>query len=611
MTKRWSVAAVLCAVFAFLLVTVSQASSASPSAAPINTRQTRLAVPTDGGWATFAAPGYSGVDLNGDGDTDTTDLGLLAAQLGLDSSSDRWPEFAPADAAGNADGVLDVADVAAVSRRIVYSTAPFELMEASVLDMQKALNAGVITSVSLTQQYLDRIDAYDKTLNSLIAVNPDALELAAASDAVRAATGSRGMLEGIPVIVKDNFDTEGMPTTAGCTCLRDNVTATDSVLVAKLRAEGAIILAKANMSEFAIDTTTHSSLGGQTHNPFLLSETPGGSSGGTGASISANLGAFGLGTDTGGSIRIPAAYTALVGIRPTLGLTSRSGIIPLALSQDTGGPMARTVTDAALALDAVAGDDAADPITEFSLGHIPASYAASLDPTALDGARVGLVDEAQSSDRSVRRLMAAAIATLEAAGATVVDVSLPDFDTLVGFHGAATNEFAAELNEYLSRDVTDSRVPYRTLQQIVAAGDHGTGLGLVALSQVSAEASAAGMLAHSADQQTVRDALTAAMRDYNVTALVYPSTESTASGPAGSNNRLSALSGYPAISLPMGFAEAADGSSARVGTPANIEFLGAAWSEPVLIGYGYAFEQASSEQDGEARHAPDLFPALG
>lgn len=588
------------AVSAVSVTAASTASASTPSAG------SAAAVSPAGGWASFAAPGYAGGDLNADGNTDKTDLGILTAQLGVDRENETWPQFVATDVAGNGNGLIDVADVAALSRRIVYSTAPFELMEASVLDMQKALNASVLTSVSLTQMYLDRIEAYDPTLNSLITVNPDALALAAASDAERVATGSRGLLDGIPVIVKDNFNTAGMPTTAGCTCLRDNVTATDSTLVAKLRSAGAIILAKANLSEFAIDTTTRSSLGGQTHNPFLLSETPGGSSGGTGASISANLGAFGLGTDTGGSIRIPSSYTALVGIRPTLGLTSRSGIVPLALSQDTGGPMARTVTDAALALDAIAGDDVHDPATEFSLGHIPDSYAESLDPAALNGARIGLLAEARSSDPAVRRLMAAAIVSLESAGATVVDISLADFDTLVGFRGAATNEFAVELNDYLATEVSDPRVPYRTLQQIVAAKDHGEGLGLTSLSEVSAEDSAAGMVVHAADQQSVRDALTAAMHRSNVTALIYPSTASTGSGPAGRNNRLSAFSGFPAISVPMGFATEADGSTARAGTPANIEFLGAAWTEPLLIGYGYAYEQVA-----EARHAPELFPGLG
>lgn len=541
-----------------------------------------LDAPRAGGWPSLETPDHRGGDLDGDGNTDTTDVRLLAERPGV-----------------------AIADVAALAKKIVYSDAPFTLKEASILDMQRALDSGVLTSVQLTQLYLQRIAAVDPTLNSLITVNPDAIALAAASDARREATGSLGLLEGIPVIVKDNFDSAGLPTTAGCTCLRGNVATKDSTIVAKLKDRGAIILAKANMSEFAINTNTYSSVGGQTHNPYSLSQTPGGSSGGTGAAVAADLGAFGLGTDTGGSIRIPASYNNIVGIRPTLGLASRDGIIPLALSQDTGGPMARTVTDAALALDAIVGADAADPATAASASHIPASYAGSLDPRALVGARIGLLVEGESSDPAVARLTANAVAAMESAGATVVRVSLSAYDRLVDFHGAATNEFKRELDAYLAQRAVDGRLTYSSLDQIVAAGDHGPGLGLGTLAAVTAEQSAAGMQAHAIDQQTERDALTGVMARNGVTALVYPSTASTASGPAGRNNRLSALSGFPAISVPMGFATATDGPAARVGTPANIELLGAAWSEPMLIGYAYAYERASG-----ARRAPDAFGAL-
>ena len=293
--------------------------------------------------------------------------------------SPGWPAVAAADL--NGDHALTVADLALMSQEIIYDDGTFKLVEADALQMQAAMNAGVVTSVQLTKAYLARIAAYDRTvqpgatqpLNSIITTSSVALAAAAESDAARAANhGPRSLLDGIPIVLKDNYDTKDMPTTAGCSCWAQNQTTDDSFMAKGLRAAHAIVLAKASMDEFAINTSSTFSFGSPAgsslnvyspYRPTGTSSTSGGSSGGTGASVAANLAALGFGTDTGGSIRVPSSFNQLVGLRPTVGLTSRSGIVPLALSQDGGGPLARSVTDLAIALDAVVGTDPDDPAT--------------------------------------------------------------------------------------------------------------------------------------------------------------------------------------------------------------------------------------------------------
>ncbi|GAE06679.1 amidase family protein [Paenibacillus sp. JCM 10914] len=271
----------------------------------------------------------------------------------------------------------------ALIKRLEAYLAPFNIQEATIADMQAAMEQGKVTSVTLVQTYLNRIYRYDSKLNSILTVNDKAIQTARALDEERRFQGPRGPLHGIPIIVKDNYDTADMPTTAGCICLKDSIPLNDSEQVARLKAAGAIIIAKANLDEFAFNITTSSSLGGQTLNPYNLAHYPGGSSGGTGAAIAANFAAAGLGTDTGGSIRIPSSLNSLVGIRPTIGLSSRDGIIPLALTQDVGGPMARTVADAAAVLEATAGYDAKDLVTTQSLGRVPDSFLNFLDQDGL------------------------------------------------------------------------------------------------------------------------------------------------------------------------------------------------------------------------------------
>ena len=326
----------------------------------------------------------------------------------------------------NGDSALTVADLALMSQEIIYDDGTFKLVEADALQMQAAMNAGVVTSVQLTKAYLARIAAYDRTvqpgatqpLNSIITTSSVALAAAAESDAARAVNhGPRSLLDGIPIVLKDNYDTKDMPTTAGCSCWAQNQTTDDSFMAKGLRAAHAIVLAKASMDEFAINTSSTFSFGSPAgsslnvyspYRPTGTSSTSGGSSGGTGASVAANLAALGFGTDTGGSIRVPSSYNQLVGLRPTVGLTSRSGIVPLALSQDAGGPLARSVTDVAIALDAVVGTDPDDPATAAASANVPATYTAFLDKNGLQGKRIGYDPSMVGTNATVVRLFDAA-----------------------------------------------------------------------------------------------------------------------------------------------------------------------------------------------------------
>src|SRR5215468_799698 len=285
--------------------------------------------------------------------------------------------------------------------RAQMHTQSLELIEATIPQLQWALTSEIVTSHGLVQRYLARIDAYDQrgpALNAISVTNSKALAEADARDAERRAGAHRGPLYGIPIIVKDNYDTTDLQTAAGSRSLAGWVPPDDAFLVTKLREAGAIIIAKSNMHEFAYGITTLGSLFGQTRNPYALDRNPGGSSGGTGAAIAANFAAAGMGSDTCGSIRIPASHNSLVGIRGTQGLASRSGIIPLSSTQDIGGPISRTVTDAAIMLDAIVGYDPADPQTAGSVGNIPTSYTDFLKLNGLRGARIGMLTALLGTD---------------------------------------------------------------------------------------------------------------------------------------------------------------------------------------------------------------------
>ncbi|MDR2254287.1 MAG: hypothetical protein LBD97_10625 [Bifidobacteriaceae bacterium] len=565
------------------------------------------------------APYYTELDLTGDDAVTRDDLAVVGALLGVTATDPSWD----ADADVDGDGAISVADLAAVSARMVYDDGPFDLIEASVIEMQAAMNAGVTTSVEITQAYLDRIAAYDRVLvdtsgtgrplNSIVTVSDVALEAAAAADAVRAEQGMTSMLLGVPIILKDNYDTLDMPTTAGCGCWEDNQTTTDATMVAGLRDAGAVILAKASMDEFAYGFVSEFSAGapvGETllvASPYNTSRTAGGSSGGTGAAIAANLGGIGFGTDTGGSIRVPSSYNQLVGVRPTVGLASRDGIVPLALSQDTGGPIARSVLDAAVALDAVVGADPADPVTADQVGKVPASYTAYLDPDALDGARIGYVASMIGNSTTNQRLWLETKATLEAAGATVVEVAAPSgFSAVLGEGSGSTNEFRHDLEIYVQNHLA-AGVTARTLGDILDTGHYvvsrtSTYTQRANVSETTYENWAGESGTHTVQLATGKVLVTQLLDDLSLDALVYAS--GTPYGTYSTNLRLSPNTGLPAVSVPMGQAVEAD--STVTGGNVNLEFLGRAYDEGPLLGLAYALEQIL-----QARTTPVLYGPLG
>ncbi|MTE23005.1 amidase family protein [Microbacterium sp. ZXX196] len=571
--------------------------------------------------AAILAPYYTELDVTGDRQVTADDVLLVAESLGQTPGDAGWIPTADVDG----DEVLTITDVAAVSQRMIYDDGPFELLEASVVDMQAAMNAGATTSVDITTQYLDRIEAYDtalieeggRPLHSIISVNDAALAAAADADAVRAEQGMTSMLLGVPVAMKDNYDTADMPTTAGCGCWNDNQTATDAFMVSGLRADGAVIVAKASLDEFAYGFASEFSAFQEVGDsvlvasPYNTNQTAGGSSGGTGAAIAANLAGIGFGTDTGGSIRVPSSYNQLVGIRPTVGLASRDGIVPLALSQDTGGPMARSVLDAAVALDAVVGIDEADPATAAQAGLVPESYTEFLDDDALDGARIGYIGSmfdttsqwSPTPNATVERVWSDAQATIEGLGGEVVPIEEPEwFAGLLAEGSGSTNEFRHDLDIYIENHLSED-VEARSLDAIIDTGHfvvsrQGTYETRAAVTEEQYEA---WMDSHTAVLAQGKVDVQALLDEYDVDALVYPSGSTY--GTIGRNLRLSPNTGLPAVTVPMGVSIPEDGTAANAGV--NLEWLGRDFGEGTLLGLTYAFEQATG-----ARTSPELYGAL-
>lgn len=492
---------------------------------------------------------------------------------------------------------------------VFANSQEFRLEEATITTINEAYDAGILDSRQLVQLYLNRINAYDKqgpTINSLITINPNALSIATALDLERQTTGPRSPLHGIPVILKDNYDTFDMPTTAGTLALQEFTPTTEAFQAQKLREAGAIILAKANLSEFAFSgSTSISSFGGQTVNPYDLLRSPAGSSGGTGAAISANFGVIGMGTDTGGSIRNPSSFNALVGVRPTIGLSSRSGIVPLALSQDTGGPLTRTVRDAALTLDTTVGFDPDDPITALSNGNIPASYTTNLTPNGLQGVKIGVVRalfgaETNLEFAKVNQVIGGAITDMEGLGATFTNVTIPNLNDILDSPSLSNFEFRDNLNTYLA---SHANAPYQTLQQIIDSNGY-----LPSNRNTLISRNNVGDLTTNTTYQDIitnrptltRNSLLTALTGFD--ALLYPTSMApprlnSQSQHIGSSNRLSAYSGFPAVTLPAGFTSD--------GLPVGMEFLGRAFSEASLLQYAYAFESFSP-----VRQSPTSVPAL-
>ena len=352
----------------------------------------------------------------------------------------------------------------------------FVLEEATIAEIHAAFASGALTCQQLVTGYLARIEAYDDegpALNAILTLNPRALETAAEMDARYAADASGvGPLHCVPMVIKDNFDTADLPTTGASVTLADSVPPDDAFTVRRLREAGGLVLAKSNLTELAHGGTTVSSLGGQTRNPYDLTRTPGGSSGGTGAAIAANFASIGTGSDTGQSIRSPASAGSLVGIRPTRGLVSRDGIIPFSTTQDAAGPITRTVEDAARMLDAMAGYDANDPITAFSLDKIPESYADSLDPDALAGARIGVLAEffgTEPRHMEVNAVTEAALGQMASSGAVIVRISIPEIDELTRDLSVAILETKLAFNAYLAD--LGPEAPVRTLEEFIERGE--------------------------------------------------------------------------------------------------------------------------------------------
>lgn len=515
----------------------------------------------------------------------------------------------------------------------------FDLSTATIIEIQFALASGRLTAEELTEAYLARIHAYDKrgpAINAIITLNPQALDTARVLDAERNAGKVRSPLHGIPIVLKDNYDTFDLPTSAGSQLLAGSVPASDAFIVKKLREAGAIVVAKTNLSEFAgsggsvfgaTDAEVlsagavpcgFSSLGSQTRNPHDLARVPGGSSGGTGAAIAAAFAQFGLGTDTGGSIREPCSANGIAGLKPTMGLLSRTGIVPLALSLDTPGLMARNVGDVAIALSVMTGVDPADPVTQRCVGKVSVDYTKFLASGALNTARIGIARDFMGKDAGTDEAMEQAIVTLRKLGAVIVDpLRFPDFllaSRWSAYNVLVASEFKAQICDYLRTlqpgfpssfdellgKANDPATRYRSPQKAYAL--RYTASLALDLEDPRYIALRERMLAQT---QAALDTILAAHR---LDAIVYPTTPRPAAPieptgvmqpPSGTDSPalLANESGYPDLIVPMGMTSA--------GLPVTLSFLGPAFSEGRLIGYGHAFEQAT-----QALRLPRHTPAL-
>ncbi len=479
-------------------------------------------------------------------------------------------------------------------------TTAFGVQEATIADIHKALVERRTTCVEIVQAHLDRIAAYDQqgpALNALITIHSRALEIAKEQDAARARGAPLPPLHGIVVIAKDNYDTADMPTTGGSLAFANSIPQDDAFVIGRLREAGAIILAKANLTELARGGTTVSALGGQTRNPYDLTRTPGGSSGGTGAAIAASFGVIGTGSDTGQSTRSPASANSLVGLRPTRGLISRDGIIPYSSTQDEAGPIARTVEDAARMLDVMAGEDPADPITASSRGHIPTTYTASLDASGLKGARIGILTEFFGTDAihaPVNRVMDHAIAAMTKQGATLVRIVIPNLTALTADMALAEFESRAAMNAYLAN--LGPNAPVKTLTELIAKG----GLHPVVEADVKAGeamvdgAQNAEYRRRVARREDLRRAVMQAIAAERLDAILYPHQRRLVAligdEQLERNGVLSNGTGFPALTVPAGFSEPT--ATAPDGVPVGLELLGPEWSEPTLLKLAFAFERA-------------------
>lgn len=533
----------------------------------------------------------------------------LSSVVALSAAGCRQPVSSTNNSGNNSDGSVQ------------KTVGSFELDEATVASLQAGIKAGKYSARSITELYLNRIEATNHSgpaLRAVIETNPDALKIAADLDAELKSRGPRSPLHGIPVLLKDNIDThDRMTTTAGSLALEGSIPLQDSFIAKRLREAGAIILGKANLSEWAnfrgdASSSGWSGRGGQCRNPYVLDRSPSGSSSGSGSATAANLCAISIGTETDGSITSPASHCGIVGIKPTVGLVSRAGVIPIAHSQDTAGPMCRTVTDAAILLGIITGIDPRDSATATSTGHSFTDYTQFLDPNGLKGARIGIARKLFGFHPAVDRLMESSFDAMRRAGAELID--LPDFfdASQVGESELEVllYEFKADLNAYLAG--LSDQFKSKTLNDLIAFNDKNRDREMQTYGQeIFLKAQQKGPLTDRAYLQALEknhrltrtEGIDAVMAKQKLDAIVAPTT-----GPAGVIDQLNgekslgstttpaAVAGYPHITLPAGSAGE---------LPVGISFFGQAWSEPALIKIAFAFEQIT-----KARKAPKFLPTL-
>jgi amidase len=488
-------------------------------------------------------------------------------------------------------------------------------IELDIESLQAMMERGDLTSKQLTQYYLDRIETFDRngpTLQSIIELNPDALAIAEALDQERVNLGSRGPMHGIPVVVKANIDTaDKMDTTAGSLAMIGHKAPADAFIVAQLRAAGAVILAKANLSEWANMRSTSSSsgwssIGGQTRNPYDVTRTPCGSSSGSAVAVAADLTSVAIGTETDGSIVCPASANGIVGIKPTLGLVSRSGIIPIAHSQDTAGPMARTVQDAAILLNAMVGQDRNDLLADDFPTEVP-DFTAGLSPDALNGARIGVIRNypGLGDDKKVDAKFDESVEQLRALGAEIIDPVEIDIQGMGESEGLVLRyEFKADLNAYLKQ----SGAPVSTLAELIAFNKaHADKVMPYFQQELLEQTELKGPLtdyeyieALATSKRVSQQGIDSVMNKYTLDALVAPTLgiadkidhKHGESLPGPYTASYAAVAGYPSITVPSGYVS---------DLPINISFIGGAFSDARLIGYAFAFEQAT-----QVRRPPQL-----
>ena len=500
----------------------------------------------------------------------------------------------------------------------VASAQSFRLLEATIDDVHASLTSGQITCPELVQLYLNRIEAYDKNgpeLNAVQYVNPGALQEAQDLDAALESSGLVGSLHCIPVLLKDQVETRDMPTTYGSALFRDFVPERDATIVIQMKKAGAIVLAKTNMGEFA--SRYVGSAFGLIRNAYDPNRNPSGSSGGTGTGITANFGMVGIGEDTGGSIRGPAAVSSLVGLRPTVPLVSRYGMMPANPANDTLGPMTRTVKDAAILLDVLAGYDPNDPFTAYSVGQVPASYTTFLEKDGLNGARIGVIrepmdpktDPASDDYKKVRAVIDKAIGDLKSLGAEVVDpVTVPKIESVDETYVRNTFETEEAMNDYLAEH---PNAPVKTLREILLSGTVTPWRASGLMNVVGRSTDEQGYLEVLLAKEGLRQSVLKVMADDELDALVYatfdhqpsviapdaltnPKTEDAYG--LGNNRHLSPLIAFPAVTVPAGFTTDA--------LPVGLEFLGRPFTEGVLLGLAYAYEQGTHRRKPPATTPP-------